>query len=296
MASVIRDTQHWVFDIPLIGDDMAKIGRIVDLWAQPCSPTAEIWVYGFFHAIPTLITTLLKPELIDIDIPSKRHKKRKGKRMKVFPHLIFRDTIISVPVPRWVVFRVYELGQRIGWYFLVADALEDFAINWMSMAYQWNGCDQIDPPPYWLIGGDTDVATTSGPGWKTYIHTVGQEFHKSDYTPASGSFEIWERCVPRFSISATERKWPLEPKTEIAAWRVRSNSTGGIWWEGETQLGDDGLRRIDSGSIPIGSNSPNESFRSEFYVQGGTTIGVQGYSWSMNSSYGPEKPPISPDP
>jgi len=131
----------WGSGIPLIGDDLAKIGAIVDLYAAPCSPTAEIWVYGFFQAIPTLAASLLKPEIIDINIKHRRGKPRKGKKFKFDAGFFFRDAIVEIPVPRWVVFRVYELSQRIGWYFLVADATEDFTINWMTAAYKYNGCN-----------------------------------------------------------------------------------------------------------------------------------------------------------
>jgi len=141
MAWAQRTTpQFQPFDIPFIGNDIAKIGRAIDLYAVPCGPTAEIWVYGFFTALPTLFVSILKPDLVDINIRHRHGRPRKGKRMKFIAAAIFRDAIIEIPVPRWVVFRIYEWGQRIGWYLLVADALEDFAINWMSLAYKYNGC------------------------------------------------------------------------------------------------------------------------------------------------------------
>jgi hypothetical protein len=136
----LQGPQAMDFDIPLIGDDITKIGRIIDLYAVPCSPNAEIWVYGFFAAIPTLFITLTKPEIIDISINHRGGKPRKGKRYRFTAQDLFRDAIIDIKVPRWVIFRVYEWTQRIGWYFLVADALEDFGINWMTLAYKYNGC------------------------------------------------------------------------------------------------------------------------------------------------------------
>ncbi len=137
---VVRTPQAQPFDIPFIGDDLAKIGRAIDLYSVPCTPTAEIWVYGFFSAIPTLFVSVLKPQLIDINIRHGHGKPRRGKRMKFIANTIFRDAIINIPVPRWVVFRIYEWGQRIGWYMLLADATESFAVNWMSMAYKYAGC------------------------------------------------------------------------------------------------------------------------------------------------------------
>lgn len=134
------------FDLPVIGDDLANIGRIIDLWVEPCHPDAIIWAYGYFQAIPTLFLTLAKPEIIDIKIAHRRGKPRKGKRYRFTAKDIFRDALIEVPVPRWVPFRIYEWSQRIGWYFLIADALENFAINWMSLAYKYAGCQGATPP------------------------------------------------------------------------------------------------------------------------------------------------------
>jgi len=141
--SLIKTPQFQPFDLPFIGDDIAKIGRIIDLYKVPCTPTGEIWVYGFFQAIPTLFISILKPELIDINIRHRRGRPRKGKRLKFIAAALFRDALISIPVPRWVVFRIYEWTQRIGWYLLIADATEQFAINWMSLAYKYQGCQSL---------------------------------------------------------------------------------------------------------------------------------------------------------
>jgi hypothetical protein len=141
VTHVRKSPRAQLYDLPIIGDDLAKVGRVIDLYAAPCQPNAEIWVYGFFQALPTLFITLTKPELVDIDIKKGGHRPRKGRKARFRASAIFRDAIIQIPVPRWVVFRVYEWTQRVGWYFLVADALEDFALNWVSMAYMYNGCE-----------------------------------------------------------------------------------------------------------------------------------------------------------
>ena len=128
------------YEIPLVGDDLQKIGHIIEVYNSPCSPDAEIWVYGLFTAVPTLYASLTKPENIDINIKHGHGKPRKGKVGRFLSEFVFRDALIEIPVPRWVVFRVWEMGQRIGWYFLVADVSEDFFINWMSAAYTMQGC------------------------------------------------------------------------------------------------------------------------------------------------------------
>lgn len=183
------------YDVPLIGGDLAKIGRIIDLFAEPCKPTAEIWVYAYFQALPTLFISILKPELIDIDIPHRRGKPRKGRIGRFIAAQRFTEQLITIPVPRWVVFRIYEWGQRIGWYFLVADAFENFAINWMSTAYRYNGCQT--PTQCWGVGTTTHTLTGSGiaPWPRATFFTsnsgVNMNFPGNLFAPAlTGKFRI----------------------------------------------------------------------------------------------------------
>jgi hypothetical protein len=128
------------YDIPLIGDDLANIGRVVDIIAQGCNSRPTIWVKGFFQAIPTLIWSAFKPEVWDIDIPSRHRRRKKPKNLLFRAMDMIPDSLITIPVPRWTPFIINEALERIGWYFLIADALEDFTINWMSTVYQYNGC------------------------------------------------------------------------------------------------------------------------------------------------------------
>ena len=128
------------YEIPLFGDQLQKIGHIIEIYNSPCSPDAEIWVYGLFQAVPTLWATLTKPQTVDINIRHGHGKPRKGIAGRFVSEYIFRDAVIEIPVPRSVVFRVWEMGQRIQWFFMVGDVTEDFAINWMSAAYTMEGC------------------------------------------------------------------------------------------------------------------------------------------------------------
>jgi hypothetical protein len=166
---VVSTPKKQLFDIPIIGDHLAKIGRVIDLWADPCKPDPVVWVYAFWQAIPTFAASLTKPELIDINIEHRRGKPRKGVKNKMKVDLLLRDALIEIPVPRWVPFRVYELSQRIGWYFLVADATEQMAINWMSLAYRYNGC-QTDLLKYLDASNDHVIQHAStGPGVEPFI-------------------------------------------------------------------------------------------------------------------------------
>lgn len=286
----------WYFDIPIIGNDFSKIGRAIDLYATPCSPTAEIWVYGFFQAIPTLVATLVKPELIDLKIAHRGRRQRKGKRMKFIGGLIFRDAVLEVPVPRWVVFRIYALGQRIGWWFLVADALEDFSINWMSMAYEWQGCTPGPVPPYWNVKGSTNVATSTGPGWHNFVHFTSFDFHQSDKAAAPPSMEVLATCLPRHSLTATTKIHGLSPNARIAAWQIMRTGSSVPEAEAEPIKQDNGEWRASFASTPVAQANTGQDFYTRFYLEGGDEIGVQNYEWQMTSAFGLERPPILPDP
>lgn len=161
---VIKTVKAQLWDVPIFGEHFHKIGRVIDLWADPCRPTPVVWVYAFWQAIPTFAASLTKPELIDINIEHRRGKPRKGKKSRMVADMIVRDALIEVPVPRWVPFTLYEFSQRIGWFFLVADATEQLAINWQSLAYRYNGC-QSDLLAY-IDASSTHVLqpASSGPG------------------------------------------------------------------------------------------------------------------------------------
>lgn len=169
-----------VSDIPIIGGHYAKIGKIIDLYATPCQPTGIIWVQAFFTGIPTLFISLVKPEFIDISARHSRRRNKPGRKFRFRAADIFRDAIVEIPVPRWVPFVIYEWTQRIGWYFLVADATEDFAINWMTTAYLWEGCRTPQDAYCYAEGGPT-LAHIPASGivnystWQTKaVHNVNQ--------------------------------------------------------------------------------------------------------------------------
>lgn len=161
------------YDIPIIGDHLARTGRIIDLYATPCTPDPMVWVLAFWHAAPTFAASITKPQIIDIDIPHRNRKPRRGRGLRFYSRLVTQlDAVINVPVPRWAAFRLYEFGQRIGWYLLVADATENFAINWMSLAYLYGGCKEPNVP-YILRRSDNEILWVDPPpGWHTVRYDV----------------------------------------------------------------------------------------------------------------------------
>lgn len=193
---IAKSPSAQVFDIPLIGDDLQKIGRVLDLYADACSPHPTLWVLAFWQAVPTAFISLKKPELIDINIAHRRGKPRKGKKFKFNADFIFRDAIVEIPVPRWVPFQIWELGQRIGYYFLVADVAENFLINWSTLAYKYEGCKS--PFIHYLKAVCDHSLQTSGlsPGYRNMIwNTQSVSGINFDGETASLHFAGTYRCT-----------------------------------------------------------------------------------------------------
>lgn len=128
-------------DIPIIGEWTGKIGKINNILATPCNITPAIYVEAFFAAIPQMVWSLFKPDSIDSLYDRFGRPHHRGKKLR------FRGggSISSeIPVGKGIGRALFPIGaliNRVGWYFIIVDAALDHAINWMSMAYQWSGCD-----------------------------------------------------------------------------------------------------------------------------------------------------------
>lgn len=284
------------YDLPIIGDAIAKTNHIIDLWSDPCAPSAEVWAYAFFQSIPTFIISVTKPELIDVDIRHKGRKPRKGKKLRFVGDVLFRDNIVTVPLPRWVPFRIFEWTQRLGWYFLIADATADLAINWMSLAYQWTGCDTAQSPPRW----DSNVPITSSinglvNGWYR-IPWTPTEFHEAANATPPYNFEILKPCVPRFIFEGSTRPFPLNPNAQMTKWRIRNDQNPII--DFETNIPPDlGVDTVFSMATPPLAGFPaHTKFGLDGYFVNGPVGTPTGLKWNMRSAVFPYLPNIGPDP
>lgn len=158
--------------IPVVGPWIGRVGQIQDIMATPCEVEPEIWVLAFFAGAPAALFSLYKPD--PFDAASERfgsgHKKRRRRRYR------WNDMIL-LPKPtrpglQWVVFRVGQWAERLGWYILVADVAVEWAYNWSSMAYQWSGC--ANPTASWgRLGstrGDSHLVDGIYAGWDSTAH------------------------------------------------------------------------------------------------------------------------------
>lgn len=123
-----------------------KIGQVWDTLGSPCSVSPGLWVAAGFAALPTFALSLIKPEIVEVNLEKRgrRHLKWRRFAFKIFdlqgPQITIRGA------PTWVRLG-YNTAERLGWYLLVVDATTDFAVNWTSMAYRFSGC-QVPNQPY----------------------------------------------------------------------------------------------------------------------------------------------------
>lgn len=150
--------------IPIIGNDIYQAGQVWSIVNQTCTPNPTIAVKAFFAYAPTLIWSLVKPEALDLafDRAGTRHKRKRYKKFNYFDHQ-------QIELPKGsksalALFKVADIAQRVGWYLLIADATTDFALNWVSMAYQYGGCDVPNANyAYWRGNMAAPIAEASSP-------------------------------------------------------------------------------------------------------------------------------------
>lgn len=203
-VSIMTTPSYQHYDIPLIGGQATKIGRIIDLWTAPCNVTPQINAFAFFQAIPTLLWSAVKPEIIDTNIvDSHRHRKKKP-RPRFDVHDIWRDNLIDIPLPRWAIFRAAEFLDRVGWYFLIADATEDFIINWVSTAYLYVGCRlPYDAYAYRTTSGSLFFINNNG--MTIFSLWGGSEVKNANITNQWCQLLVGEEC--RGTVNLVTRPW-----------------------------------------------------------------------------------------
>lgn len=137
-------------EVPAIGpfhNWLKKIGHVQSIINQPCSPTFDMWVLGFWSATPYALWSLFKPDPMDATYErfGRGHKKRRRYRFDA-SHLIQA----SEPIPKgmgWAVFKgATDVAQRIGWYMMIADVAINHAVRWSSLAMAYAGCPDPDAP------------------------------------------------------------------------------------------------------------------------------------------------------
>lgn len=129
-----------------LGPWQPKVTRIRQLWVQPCNVNPFIWVAGYFAASPVILFNILSPDCLDYtaDRVRRGHRRRRKMKWSITDH---SDPInLKGDAAGWFAFKGLQLAQRVGWYFLIADATLDWVIHGTSFAYQWSGCEDPNAP------------------------------------------------------------------------------------------------------------------------------------------------------
>lgn len=132
-------------DYPIIGPWIGRLGKIDALYATPCDPTPAVYAKAAWAAAPLMLWTLFKPDAEDLLTGRffQHHKKRRRRRFRVGGRV--HGTPGFGLGKRWVKFLVpIALKERLGWYFILVDAISAFQFNWASLAYAWQGCKSPD--------------------------------------------------------------------------------------------------------------------------------------------------------
>lgn len=137
-------------EIPLIGHQIARVGRVINIMAMPCDTDPVIGVYAFAYGALIGLGTLFKPAYLNDQeenfqrLPGERpgrHGRRRFHADKEFPGVGPGARKLG-----WWLFYLGSWGQKLGWYFMIVDVGTALAVNWTSLAYTWSGCTDPTSP------------------------------------------------------------------------------------------------------------------------------------------------------
>lgn len=224
-------------DLPVIGKELAKVGKIYDIASLPCSPSPEIWTLAFFYGIPRMLWALYKPD--PLDTTWERVGRTRGiKRRQTFKfEEEYTQDIDLKPGLRWVRW-AGDWAQRVGWWFLIVDAAINHAMYWQSAAYAFEGC-KTPGNPYAQGTGSLGFDITANE-WhhfpapiteeKVFVGGVGACLIPAGYGYYSGA-EINSIPHPDF---------PPEQQAVVRGWRLINVGDGSVLAQGEADVAQDG--------------------------------------------------------
>jgi hypothetical protein len=126
---------------PFIGPTMSKLGYAAQILATPCAPTPQIWVKAFWTASPIIIYTFIKPFFYAWQWEMRTGKSHRGAKGIInFGKELFPKTPVQ-QTAAWAVFEpAVDLILKVEWYLFVAEMTSKFLLNWISAAYEYQGC------------------------------------------------------------------------------------------------------------------------------------------------------------
>lgn len=180
---------------PELGAWLSRTGHVVDMVAVGGLQNPQLWVEGFFYAVPRLIMLKTKP-FIQAEEAYRFFSSRCGSKKKgivsQFSRALGLQKYDAIPTPglngtvRAIFETTIDFGLKAEWYFFIVDRVTEFAYNWTSLVYQWQGVKlQNEPhiigylPPNYHFEGEGNPLR--GWGW-TSSYILGGYF-SSIYVP-----------------------------------------------------------------------------------------------------------------
>ncbi len=163
--------------IPIIGQHVARLGRIVDIVNSPCAADSSTLIVSFIASAPDALmfaaTTLFKPTPRDfiaarLGSPHARAPGGKGrKRLELdvargIGELFGVEKFSSPSGLYGFALNAFQLTRMLGWYLTIAEATTAGLLRWVSESYQFAGCDvaptvscfaHVEPGSVILFGG-----------------------------------------------------------------------------------------------------------------------------------------------
>lgn len=216
-------------DLPVIGNWVSKIGRINALAHVACAPDPTIAVWAFFHQIPFLVYTLAVPDCESVIVDRFRGKGHHRKR-----HIHFREGVPVEGRPHgpgwgWRIWTLYDLKERIGWYWTIIDAGLDFQINWMTTTYQWQGCDVPSPGYAEWLAGPNEFVLLGGTGWQPLVMNAtnvhGIPIGPNSFAIASGTHYSFAYSIQSVPGTFVPEAHPIEARLIDGAGDVVARGT-----------------------------------------------------------------------
>ena len=273
--------------IPLVGGTLAKVGKVIEINSFACGAEAEIWVYAFFHELPELFWSIVKPDPIDFAIDKFGLQKGKKSRRRFKAYDKAPRIGIAGKGLGWYAFKLVQIHQRVGWYMLLADLGPDMALRWTSTAYRWGGCKNPFAPyvQTQLIKGQQSAS--GGPASQGFT-AIGA------YIFSHGATRLIIPAGYKATITASIEAIPNKdyPNAILAAVWVEETTSGERWYLPKPEPTNAGVYYTRA-RLPRDIIGPGiRNYRLMVQAQNGVMITTGG----TFSAFGEALEPIEPDP
>ena len=149
---IVRGMINIAKGLPIIGQPISKAFRLTQLWSTPCSISPMVGIEAFAMSIPKLLW--MRPHTTEERALKRSFTSEFGGQGGTAKHPYggFHGGLsakieqasegiggVIGQVAQWTWTGI-ELTEKVGWWIMFADAIEDVGINGTTLAYIWSGC------------------------------------------------------------------------------------------------------------------------------------------------------------